>query len=320
MAVIATSLAGCGTEKVTFMAGFKPQANLPFVAAYVAQEKGYFSEQGLEVEIRHSTGQHLQLLMSGDVDITTADASSVLKRRADPELPIVAFALFGQRGQQGFAVLDESGIQSPKDWEGKTFGYKTSVPPGYLAMLEAGDVDRSKIEEVRVGFDPRILTEGKVDILAVFKSNEPDTLRRLGFEVTVFDAADLAVPTLGLTYITRDELLETDPDTLERFLKATMKGLKFAFDDIEAALDIVLLYAENEDRDHMRNMLLTEKADAVSPLTDEKGLGWMTEAQWQAFHDSLLEYNALPNAVDVGSAFTLSLLDKVYDEGELQWP
>ena len=70
--------------QVTFMAGFKPQANLPFVAAYVAQDKGYFAEQGLEVDLRHSTsGQHLQLLMSGDVDFTTADATSVLKRRPD---------------------------------------------------------------------------------------------------------------------------------------------------------------------------------------------------------------------------------------------
>ena len=72
-------------EKVVFMAGYKPQANLPFAAAYIAQEKGYFEEQGLDVEIRHaSSGEHLQLLMSGDVDFTTADAASVLKRRVRP--------------------------------------------------------------------------------------------------------------------------------------------------------------------------------------------------------------------------------------------
>ena len=70
----------------------------------------------------------------------------------------------------------------------------------------------------------------------------------------------------------------------------------------------------------MRNMLLTEKGDAVSPLTEQKGLGWMTEAQWQAFHDSLLEHNALANAVDVRSAFTVLFLDQVYDEGNLRWP
>ena len=42
-------------EKVVFMAGFKPQANLPFVAAYVAQEKGFFAEENLDVEIRHAS-------------------------------------------------------------------------------------------------------------------------------------------------------------------------------------------------------------------------------------------------------------------------
>ncbi|MBI4298509.1 MAG: ABC transporter substrate-binding protein, partial [Chloroflexi bacterium] len=257
---VATVLTGCAKEestlkKVTFMAGFKPQANLPFVAAYVAQEKGYFKEQGLDVNITHSTGEHLKLLVAGDVDFTTSDGNSVLKRRADPGLPIVAIALFGQRGQQAFITLKDSGIRSPKDWEGKVFGYKTSVPPDYLAILKAEGVNRSKIKEVSVGFDPRILTEKKVDILAVFKSNEPDVLRKLGFEVQAFDAANYGVPTLGLTYITREDLIEKDPDMVRRFLKATMKGLEFSFSNTDETLDIVLKYADKEDRDHMRFML-----------------------------------------------------------------
>ena len=307
-------------KSVTFMAGFKPQANLPFVAAYVAQDKGYFEEQGLDVDIRHSTGEHLNLLMSGDVDFTTADANSVLKRRADPGLPILAIALFGQRGQQAFIALGESGIRTPKDWEGKTFGYKISVPPDYLAILEANGVDRSKVREVRVGFDPRILTEKQVDILSVFKSNEPDTLRGLGFEVTAFDAADYGVPTMGLTYITREDMAESDSDTVEKFVKATMKGLEFAFANTEETLDIILKFAENEDREHMRFMLLTEQEDATSALTETNGLGWMSVEQWQEFHDSLTEYEALDKPVDVGLAFTNRFLKEAYKDGELIWP
>lgn len=318
-------LASCTEEealpkKVTFMAGFKSQANLPFVAAYVAEEMGYFREQGLDVRIMHSTGEHLQLLMAGDVDFTTADANSVLKRRADPGLPIVAFALFGQRGQQAFVALKESGIRSPKDWEGKTFGYKISVPPDYLAILKANGVDRSKIKEVRVGFDPRILIDRKVDILAVFKSNEPYTLRRLGFEVDVFDAASYGVPTLGLTYITREALIEEDPDTVQRFLKATIKGLEFAFNNTEETLDIVQKYAGKEDREHMRFMLLTEKGDAVSPVTEKYGLGWMTELQWRDFQDVLLEYGALAKPVDLRSVYTDRFLRESYIGGQLKWP
>ena len=325
VAVVVLMLLACSEEEaplksVTFMAGFKPQANLPFAAAYVAKEKGYFREQGLDVEIRHSTGEHLSLLMAGDVHFTTADANSVLQRRADPGLPIVAIALFGQRGQQAFVALEESGIQTPKDWEGRTFGYKVSVPPDYLAIVDATGVDRSRVQEVRVGFDPRVLTEKRVDILAVFKSNEPNIIRGLGFEVVLFDAADFGVRTLGLTYIVTQDLIDDEPDTVERFLKATMKGLEFARSNVDETVDIVLKYAENEEREHMRFMLSTEMADAISPQTEVNGLGWMAAQQWEAFHDSLLNYDALSAPQDVETAFNDSFLKGIYRDGELEWP
>ena len=303
------------------MAGFKPQANLPFVAAYVAQDKGFFQEQGLDVEIRHAqSGEHLQLLMSGDVDFTTAAATSVLKRRADPDLPIVALALFGQRGQQAYIALKDSGIRSLRDWEGKTFGYKISPPPDYLAMLKANGVDRSRIAEVNAGFDPRILTEGRVDILAVFKSNEPDTIRRLGFEIETWEPEDYGVPSIGLTYITRQELAERDPDLVERFLKATLRGVQYAIDHGDEALDIVMRYAPNEQREHQRFMLEAELQDAVSPLTEQHGLGWMTEDQWGLLYQQLLDFEALPAPFDFRTAYTDRFLRSIYDGTTLRWP
>ena len=162
-------------ENIVFMAGYKPQANLPFVGVYVADNKGYFEEQGLNVDIKHSaSGEHVKLLLSGDIQFSTSDAGSVLKQTSSSGAPITAVALLGQKGQQGYVALTESQINSLKDWEGKTFGYKISPPPDYLALLKSNNVDRSKITEVNAGFDPRILTEKKVDILAIFKSNEPD--------------------------------------------------------------------------------------------------------------------------------------------------
>ena len=308
-------------ESVVFMNGYKAQANLPVVSVYIAQEKGFFTEQALDVEIHHATsGEHVQLLMAGDVDFATADAASVLKRRADPGLPIVAFALFGQRGQQGFLALKDSGIATPNDWEGRTFGYKVSIPPDYLAIVEDQQVDRSAVQEVRVGFDPRVLTEGQVDVLAVFKSNEPDTVRRMGFDVTLWDPADFGVPTLGLTYITREELANTDSDKVERFLKATMKALEYARDNREEAVEIVLKYAPDEDPAHQRFMLDTEFEDAVSPLTDERGLGQMSPEQWQALYDHLTAHEALPKPFDYNDAFDTQFLDSIYDGNTLEWP
>ena len=308
-------------DKLVFMAGFKPQANLPFVAAYVAQEKGYFDEQDLDVEIRHaSSGEHLKLLVAGDVHVTTAAATSVLKRRSDPELPIVAVALFGQKGQQAYIALKDSGITDLKDWEGRTFGYKISVPPDYLAMLESAGVDRGKVNEVKVGFDPRVLTERRVDVLAVFKSNEPNVVRNLGHEVVLWDPADFDVPNLGLTYLTTDDFASDSSDVLDRFLRATLKGTEYALKSRDETLDIIMKYAPKEDRSHQAFMLDTELADATSALTDERGLGHMTDEQWKALYDHLLKFEALPQPFDYTTAFTTDFLERAYDGNKLRWP
>src|SRR5205823_13657496 len=134
-------------------------------------KKGYFREQGLDVEIQHASGsgEHLKLVGAGQIQFTTAQAQDVLKLVADPGVPLVAIALFGQRGDQAFVVRKDSGIASPKDWEGKVVGYKVFPSPDYLAILKAGGVDRAKISEVSVGFDPRVLVDKKVDVLPVFK-------------------------------------------------------------------------------------------------------------------------------------------------------
>ncbi len=307
---------------LTFMGGYKPQANLPFVAAYVANDMGYFAEQGLAVDIKHSVGQgeHLKLLLQGAVDVTTADGDAVLKRRSEQDLPIVAFALFGQRGSQAYAVLEHSSIRSPKDFEGKVVGYKLYQNPDYLAMLERAGADRSKIDEVSVGFDPRILVDRRVDVYPVFTSNEPDLLNRIGFPTRLFDPADYGVATLGLTYVTRRELVEQQPDLLVRFLKATLRGVAVAQANPEAATDIVMRYAPQEERPHQIAMLQSELEMAGGPVADQFGLGWTTREQWQTLQDSLLQYGGLERPIDVSTAFTDQILRRTYRDRTLLWP
>lgn len=305
--------------KVIFQAGYKPQANLPFVAAYVAKERGYFTEEGLDVEIQHSSGQdaHLLLLAANKIQFSTTVASTILKQQATSGVPIQAVALFGQRGDTVLAVLADSGIATPKDLEGKTVGYKVFPSPEYLGMLKAAGVDRAKIREVGVGFDPRVLTERKVDALPVFRSNEPNILRSLGFDVRLFDPADYGVATLGVTYVVNSEWAEKNAELVTAFLRATMRAVAWIKENREAAIDITMRYAPQEQRPHQLYMLTIELEAAESDLTRRHGIGWMEERQWQAMHDVLVEFKAIERPTDVKKAFTTRYLAPVYRDGKL---
>ena len=301
------------TDQLTFMAGYKPQANLPFVGVYVAQEKGFFEEENLNVTIEHSPGkgEHLQLLAAGKIQVTTQDAAVLLQRRADPGLPLVSIALIGQRGQQAFAALSDSGMVSPKDWEGHLVGFKGTPPPDLFALLAAAGADPDKIELVNVGFDPRVLTEEQVDVYPVFKSNEPYLIESWGYPLTLWDVADYGVPTLGLTYVTSDEILSQNPELLARFLKAALKGIEYAAQHPEEAVDIVLQYTGPEtNAEHMRFMLESELVDAYGSETETHGLGWQTREQWQALADMLAQ-TGLPVPDDIRAVFTTEILESI---------
>jgi ABC-type nitrate/sulfonate/bicarbonate transport system substrate-binding protein len=306
---------------VHFMGGYKPQANLPFVAAYVAQAQGYFAAQNLNVQISHSAGQgeHLKLMLQGSVDVTTGAADAVLGRRSE-SLPVTAFALFGQRGDIAYAILESSEIRTPHDFDGRTVGFKINPAPEYLALLKSTGVDRGRIQEVPVGFDPRLLAAGRVDVYPVFESNEPHTLQQLGVPTRLIRAADYGVPTLGLTYITRESLVDDDPDVLARFLKATLRGVEFARANLDAATDIVMQHAPNEDREHQRNMLEVELNMADGPVSRANGMGWATHEQWQALHDSLIEFGGLKAPVEPQAVFNDRILRSIYSNGKLIWP
>ncbi|HJN91263.1 MAG TPA: ABC transporter substrate-binding protein, partial [Dehalococcoidia bacterium] len=150
-----------------FMAGFRAQANLPFVAVYVADQQGFFDDVGLNVDIKHAalgTSEHIQLVAAGEIDLTTQPASEVIQRRSGAGVPLVAIALFGQRGDLGYAVLEDSDIASTADFSGKTVGVKGVVQSEFLALLQEAGLRIDDVNLVDVGFNPAVLSEGEVDV------------------------------------------------------------------------------------------------------------------------------------------------------------
>lgn len=302
--------------KVTFMAGFRPQANLPFVAAYVAKEKGFFADENLDVEIKHSSGadEHLKFLLEGSVQFTTGTAAQAIRRSSDG-LPVVAVALYGQRGDQGYVARTDSGIKTPKDLKGRTIGFKSGVIPAELdGMLASAGLKREDVKLVSVGFDVRAFIEKQVEVYPVFLNNEPFAVRKAGVEVNVIDPADFGVPTLGLTTLVNRETLTKDPALVERYLRATLRAVAWTQTHPDEAVQIVLKYAPGADAAQQR-FLLDEDLKAARRAD---GIGRSSKEQWQVLADTLVKYQVLPKAPDVSLAFDGRLVDGLYTRGEIR--
>ena len=264
-------------REITFMAGFRPQATLPFTAVYVAAAKGYFEDEGLAVTIQHSTqGEHLQLLLAGDVHFTTGTAAQLMRRRA-AETPVRSIALFGQRGDQGFVAHADSGIDSPADFAGRSVGFKGGVVPAeLLALLASVGLEADDVDLIGVPFDERVFIEGGVDVFPVFLSNEPNRIRNTGVAINVFDPTEYGVSTLGLNLLTHANTIEDDRELVQAFVRAAMRGANYAAANVEEAIEIVLTHAEGADAAHQRFLLETDLRNAQRA----NGMGRATLDQW----------------------------------------
>lgn len=316
---LAALAAACGGDddagelrEISFMAGFRPQATLPFTAVYVADARGYFADEGLAVTIRHSTqGEHLQLLLAGEIEFTTGTAAQLMRRRAT-ETPVRAVALFGQRGDQGFVAHADSGIDTPADFAGHSVGFKGGVVPAeLLALLASAGLDADDVDLVAVGFDERVFIEGGVDVFPVFLSNEPNRIRNAGVAIHVFDPTDHGVATLGLTILAHEQTIADDPDLVQAFVRAAMRGAAYAAANIDEAVEIVLTHAEGADPGHQRFLLETDLRNAQRA----NGMGRATLDQWEALQTVLLEFDpAFEGPVDVATVFDGSFVDEIYDD------
>ena len=113
----------------------------------------------------------------------------------------------------------------------------------------------------------------------------------------------------GDIIFTQDELISQNPDLVLRFLRATLKGWKYAIENPAQASSLVVIY--NPDTDLT---IEVEKMEASIPLihTGEDQIGWMRAEIWQNIHDILLEQGLIIAAVDLDTVYTIEFLEEIY--------
>lgn len=289
-------------EDISIMLDWYP--NAVHSAIYVAQENGFFAEEGLKVDIEMpaDTNDPLKLAATGKVDLAISYQTEVLVAKAE-DIPIVSVATLVRHSLDGLMYKQASGITRPKDLEGKLVGYpSSSVSEAIIAtMVEKDGGDISKVTFADVGWDlmPALSTDRVDAIIGAYINHELVLLNKEGYDVKVTDPSEYGVPdTYELIVVTGEKTLEKRQAAIERFWRAVTKGQEIVKKNPEEGLQ-VLLDHEND------SFPLDKKAEIESlhillPLMDESDLpfGFQEEASWKSVADWLYEMNIITEQED----------------------
>lgn len=229
---------------ITYLSSYDFAASASIVDVLVADEKGYYDELCLDVEIINSfSTNNYPLIAANEAQFSSGGSfSEVVDFAAKNEAEFVVLAVEGKTGIDALIVKD-GGPTDLEGLRGATIGVKGKITPSVAAMLkQAGLTEGTDYTTVLLdGFDPKVHIEvPNIVGFPGYKSNEPKQLEAAGTPFTLFDPAESGIPgSFGVLY-TNATFLNEHPTAAQDFVRAAMRGLADAVADPAAAAEIAL--------------------------------------------------------------------------------
>ncbi|WP_138755653.1 ABC transporter substrate-binding protein [Paenibacillus sinopodophylli] len=308
--------------KITYITGYYYAASPPDIQAVMADELGYFKELGLDVEIQPGLdSEGMKFLAAGQAQLASAGTPSLVIQSVANGAPIKGVATFGASGTSAIMVMDDSEIKAPKDLEGKTIGYHGALPANYVAMFQKNGVDAMKVKGVSVGYDPTVLSSGKVDALTVYKSNEPYIMGQMGLKVRLIDPGEFGAETSFGVIAANNDFAAKHPTAVEDFLRAVSKAHDYAVANPDEALKVLEKRSESTyDIKAETNRWSVESGIIESSRHEGHGVAWQTSEQWQREISMLFDSKVISNTLDVNDVMDNAFIHSIYDGETLIWP
>jgi len=294
-------------DKVTLQLKWLPQSQ--FMGYYVAQAKGYYKAEGLDVTLLPGGPDIIpeQQVFNGVADVGVTWVSSFLKYQ-EKGWGFVEVAQPFQKSAMLLVSKTATGIKTPKDLVGKKVGSWFGGNEYELyALFESAGINKDKdLKLVQQDFTMEQVKSGAIDAASAMTYNEYGLLLEAGYKATDLNVLD--VNTYGVAML-EDNLFVTskwakaNPDKLVKFLRASIKGWADAVKDPEGAGKIVFDADKSVSLPHQVYMA-KEIAKLVVPAGfDAAKIGFIDPKAFQQTADFALKYGLLTKPAAVATAY-----------------
>lgn len=314
--LIVILLAGCAPKSTTDSNGTLTMVRLPvgyipnvqFAPLYVAMDKGFYREAGLEVTLDYSKEtDSLALVGANELQFAVVSGEQIPLARAQG-LPVVYVMQWYHRYPVGVVSFAEKNLQKPADLRGKKIGIPGLFGASYIgfkAILDAGELKESDVTLDSIGFtQTEALLDKLEEAVVIYVANEPVKLVKEGYQVNIISAPEGVLVGNGLA--TNQKTIREKPELVRAMVKATLAGIEYTIDHPDEAYAICNKYVENlasTDQQLQKAVL----AASIELWKAEKP-GFSEQATWEKMVELLTNMKLLKKPVQTAELFSNDFL------------
>jgi NitT/TauT family transport system substrate-binding protein len=279
--------------------------NVQFAPLYVAVDKGYFKQEGIDIEFDYSMETDaVSLVGANNLQFAVVSGEQVLLARAQG-LPVVYVCAWYQQYPVAVVSKVEQGIKTAADLKGKRIGLPGLYGANYIgldALLFSAGLTEKDVTLDSIGYNQvAALAADKDQAVSVYTTNEPVQLEAQGYKLNEIRVADtLQLASNGI--ITNEQTIAKDPGLVRRVNAAFLKGLSDTLANPDAAYTITEKYVQDLGKGNQS--IQKQVLSRTIGLWQTPHLGRSDPQAWQNMEQTLLKMGLLKQPLDVSKAFT----------------
>lgn len=299
-----------GLEKVKFRMAWFPVATDALFT--VGIKKGFFKEEGIELELLSTKGSPLtiQLVGSGDADFAVASGESALIARSKG-VPVKSLAVIHQNLPTSIWSLKSMNIEKAKDLEGKKVApiFGTTNHSHFLAFARKQGINLDKVRIMPfTSVNMSLLVTGEVDAISAPGWDARPFFKKNGLEYNELRYRDHGIRLYGNAMITNDTVLREKPDLVRRLTRAVLRSWRYAYEDPEEASRSFVEHYPDVPIDEIQERIKIFVETMTSEDTVTHGIGYQKKERWEEAQNFLVENKLMEKKIDIREIFTSEYL------------